>query len=145
MGQDIFGALKEKLAGLGIDIEAKTETPAGSLVKRSINRIQSLLAQYRENKPGSLEAWLIFVNDLAPQVVDLAEEIGAFLNSPEFVGADKRTLALDVARSVYFEVNPDLPWVPEPVETWLEERFFANVLPLFIQKAVDRMNAARAQ
>ena len=52
-------------------------------------------------------------------------------------GEDKKRWVIDKLEEAYFAVNPDIPWVPEPLETLMEKFTVRNMLEQFISPAID--------
>ena len=52
-------------------------------------------------------------------------------------GDEKRAFVVDVIGKAYREVNPNVPWIPEPFETWVENYVLDNLVPAVIDLLVD--------
>lgn len=63
--------------------------------------------------------------------VEIAETI------TDLDGAQKKQFVIDVIRQGYKEVNPNIPWVPEPFETWVEDYVLKHLVPAVIELIVD--------
>lgn len=98
-------------------------------------------AKYAEENPSGLVATLLFVFTFLFSAVDdiikLVEESNTLLNAPSEV---KQDIAIEGFQTAYREVNPDLPWIPEPFETKLENWILDSALPAFIKWAVGKYN-----
>jgi len=55
----------------------------------------------------------------------------------ELDGPQKKQFVVDVIRQAYKEVNPNIPWVPEPIETWVEDYVLKNLVPSVIELIID--------
>lgn len=54
----------------------------------------------------------------------------------DMTGEEKKTFAVDVISQAYRRVDPNIPWIPEPVETWIENYVLKNLVPAAIQLLV---------
>lgn len=52
-------------------------------------------------------------------------------------GDEKKAFVVEVVKKAYKEVDPNLPWIPEPVETWVENYVLNNLVPSVIELIVD--------
>jgi len=52
-------------------------------------------------------------------------------------GVEKKAFAVEVIGKAYREVDVDLPWIPEPFETWIEEVILKSLVPPLIDLIVD--------
>lgn len=48
-------------------------------------------------------------------------------------GAEKKQLVMSAVRDIYKRVSPDIPLIPEPFETWLEDLLLDKVLDVFVE------------
>ena len=53
-------------------------------------------------------------------------------------GPEKKEVVVSTVKDIYTEVSPDIPLIPEPFETWLENFLLDRVLPGFIDFQVRR-------
>lgn len=53
-------------------------------------------------------------------------------------GAQKKATVMSTVKDIYKRVNPDIPWIPEPFETMLEDIIIDKVLGAFIDFIVDK-------
>lgn len=50
---------------------------------------------------------------------------------------DRKAFVVAVIRKAYREVDPNIPWVPEPIETWIENYVLDNLVPAAIELVID--------
>lgn len=73
-------------------------------------------------------------SDILTAVRTAAEIAEQFTGLP---GDEKKDFVVEVIRKAYREVNPDVPWIPEPFETWVENYILDNLVPSVIELIVD--------
>ncbi len=52
-------------------------------------------------------------------------------------GAEKKAFVIEVFKKAYAEVNPNIPWIPEPFETWIENYVIGNLIPATIELIIS--------
>lgn len=57
----------------------------------------------------------VFVGEVVPSLMDIAKEF------KDASGAEKKQFVVDAVVTIYYYYDPNLPWIPEPFETKLEE------------------------
>lgn len=93
---------------------------------------------YAEKNPHGLTATLIFVfTFLFSAMSDLIELVEV---ASGIVKTAKKETVVSAFRYAYEQVNPDLPWIPEPFETKFENWILDSVLPTFIDWLVAKFN-----
>lgn len=50
---------------------------------------------------------------------------------------ERKAFVVDVIRQAYKKVDPNIPWVPEPIETWVEDFVLGNLIPAAIELVID--------
>jgi len=95
-------------------------------------------ASYAAQKPDGVVGTLLFIfSFLFSAMSDLIELVEI---SSDIVKAAKKETVVSAIRYAYGQVNPDLPWIPEPFETKLENWILDSVIPTFINWLVDKFN-----
>jgi len=67
----------------------------------------------------------------------LSEVVDSLQDVP---GEQKKEVVMSVVRKVYEDRDPDIPWIPEPFESKLEDFCLDKVLSAFIEFIVRRRN-----
>lgn len=52
-------------------------------------------------------------------------------------GPQKKEVVLSTVKDIYKKVNPDIPWIPEPFETMMEDIMMDKALSAFVDFIVD--------
>lgn len=55
----------------------------------------------------------------------------------DMTGADKKAWVVNALTAAYFAVNPDIKWIPEPLETKLEEWAIKRIVEDVVSPAID--------
>ena len=93
---------------------------------------------YAENPPSGVLGTLIFVFQfLFSAVGDFVELVEA---SQAVVKEAKKETVIEAFQYAYRQVDPDLPWIPEPFETKLENWILESAMPTFIDWIVGKYN-----
>jgi len=96
-------------------------------------KIQELVDLYRElekdgwKKEEMIQFGLECISLLIPKAQLLVD----------MSGAEKKKWVVEALQTAYFAVNPDIPWVPEPVETMIEKWAVKSVIEQIISPAID--------
>lgn len=53
-------------------------------------------------------------------------------------GAQKKEVVMSAVKDIYKKVNPDIPWIPEPFETMIEDIMLDKALDTFVDFLVDK-------
>lgn len=80
-----------------------------------------------------LQGW-VPISDIITAVRTASEIAEQFTGLP---GDEKKAFVVEVIGKAYKEVDPNIPWVPEPVETWVEGYVLDNLVPHLIELIVD--------
>lgn len=72
--------------------------------------------------------------DILVAVQTACEIAEGFMGVP---GPEKKKFVCEVVEKAYREVEPDIPWVPEPVETWVENYILKNLVPYAVDMLVN--------
>lgn len=79
------------------------------------------------------------VSEVAKFVFEAGTElVEAVENVQGLTGAQKKEFVQTTVREIYKEVNPDIPWIPEPFETMLEDMMLDRSLDTFIDFIVKK-------
>lgn len=54
-------------------------------------------------------------------------------------GEEKRRFVVEVVTDIYREHDPNIPWIPEPFETMLEQLVLDNVVPALVDMLVEHV------
>ena len=54
-------------------------------------------------------------------------------------GSQKKKWVIEILEKAYFLVDPDIPWVPEPIETMVEKWAVRSIIEQVISPAIDWM------
>ena len=73
-------------------------------------------------------------SDILTSVKTAAEIAETFVGVP---GDEKKAFVIEVIGKAYREVDPNLPWIPEPFETWIENYVLGNLVPAAIDLLVS--------
>jgi hypothetical protein len=57
-------------------------------------------------------------------------------------GPQKKEVVMSAVKDIYRKVNPDIPWIPEPFESMLEDIMIDKALGAFIDFIVDNYKKA---
>ena len=107
-------------------------------VDQIIDEVQSdideLTHKFEDYVEGGLKIHeiLIFLFQAGSKLSELMDSL------QDVTGEQKKEVVMTVVRRVYEDKDPDIPWVPEPLETKLEEFFLDKVLGAFIEFIVRR-------
>lgn len=69
----------------------------------------------------------LFIGEVVPEFMDVAREF------KEETGAEKKQFVVDAVVATYFYYDPDLPWIPEWIETKLEKW----IVPKLAEAAIE--------
>ena len=67
--------------------------------------------------------------------INLIEAVDGIQDVP---GEQKKEVVVSSIKEIYTDISPDLPIIPEPFETWLEDFLLDKVLPMFIDFQVKQ-------
>jgi len=52
-------------------------------------------------------------------------------------GPERKGFVVEVIRQAYRKVEPNIPWCPEPIETWIENYVLDNLVPAAIELLIS--------
>lgn len=115
------------------------EGPYGEKFDAAFNLFEKIISKFQSTLDDGFQVkdlieWYPLVSD----AYDLAKEL-----FPEGVKKDDVT---EVARYVYWAVNPNWPWIPEPIEKKVEKWLVIDLaIPLAVGAAWDAIERFRAK
>jgi len=110
---------------------AKSVEEVKAEIREDIDKLIDLHADLEE------DGWKIpeiirFTFQAGVRLIDAVETIQGIS------GEQKKEVVVSAIKDIYAEVSPDIPLIPEPFETWLEDFLLDRVLPAFIDFQVRR-------
>ena len=77
------------------------------------------------------------------EIVKFSFDAGVILveaveNVQGITGKQKKEVVVSTVQEVYKKVNPDIPLIPEPFETWMENPLLDRVLDIFIDFIIKK-------
>lgn len=97
--------------------------------------VLDILAKYKAfGQPKTFPAVFGFLFSATSDMVELVEKSSALVT-----GGKKETVVAAV-KFLYTELNPDLPWIPEPFEMSVENWLLDSAVPVFIDWIVSKYN-----
>lgn len=96
-------------------------------------QIQKIINSYKEfEKDGWTRPEMVrFGLDCIEILIPEAQQFN------DMAGKAKKQWVIDTLKNAYFLVNPDIPWVPEPIETAIERFTVPRVIEQIISPAID--------
>ena len=90
--------------------------------------VDELVVQYEQFREGGFRVHEIiqFALQAGSRLVDVVQDLEG-LSGPQ-----KKQTVMIAVKDIYGQVNPDVPLIPEPFETWLEDFVLDKVLGVFI-------------
>lgn len=98
-------------------------------------QVEAMVAKYKESEIDSLAKAFAFVHGIVPYLTKLVE-----VSSELVKGEDKREAVIEAVKYAYMQSNPDLPWIPEPFETKVEEWILEAGVPSLVDMLVNYSN-----
>lgn len=84
---------------------------------------------------GKRAAYFGVVKLILEMTITLMNE--AETTSPESgTGPIRKEAVMKAIREVYERIDPNLPWIPEPLESWVEKWLLDYVVPAFIEVVI---------
>jgi hypothetical protein len=96
--------------------------------------IDALTANFVKNQEGGFELTEIasFTFEVGSKLVEVVEGVQGIS------GPQKKEAVMSAVKDIYKKVNPDIPWIPEPFETMLEDIMIDKALGAFVDFIVDK-------
>lgn len=134
----IIEARLEKERREAMTADAQQAPKWEAIRQETLDIVNKWKTKYAEEKPSGLLATLMFVfSFLFSAVEDFVELVEV---SAAVVKEDKKETVCEAFKFAYEQVNPDLPWIPEPFETKLETWILDSAMPRFIDWLVGFLN-----
>lgn len=96
--------------------------------------VLDMCEKYKAERPTTVMGFFKFAFECTGDLVEIVEV------STEVVKENKKETVVEALRYAFEEVNPDLPWIPEPFETKIEQWFLDNGIPALIDWLVGILN-----
>jgi len=98
------------------------------------NEVEDMIKKWAEIKPEGIKGFFEFLYAITSDLIELVEV------STEVVKTNKKETVVAAFKYAYDQINPDIPWVPEFLETKIEAWLFDAALPTFIDWLVSKYN-----
>jgi len=110
---------------------AKTVEQIKTEIREDIDKLIDLYADLEA------DGWKV------PEIVHFVFKAGINLievvdDMQDIPGEQKKEVVVSSVKDIYTEISPDIPIIPEPFETWLENFMLDKILPTFIDFQVKR-------
>lgn len=98
--------------------------------------IDILISDYIKYKDSGFQLSEVakFMFDAGTQLIEAVE------NVKDISGVQKKEVVKSSVKEIYKKINPDIPYIPEPFETWLEDVMFDKSLDAFIDFTIKNYN-----
>jgi len=110
---------------------AKTVEEIKQEIQGTINELVERYKKYREER-FEFSKVATFAFEVGSKLVETVENIKGI------TGEQKKEVVMSTVKEVYKKVNPDIPWIPEPFETWIEDILLDKALDAFIDFIVSK-------
>jgi hypothetical protein len=96
--------------------------------------IDSLTASFMQHQAEGfqLTEMASFTFEVGSKLVEAVEGVQGV------AGPQKKAVVMSAVKDIYRKVNPDIPWIPEPFESMLEDIMIDKALGAFIDFIVDK-------
>ena len=104
-------------------------------VKKEIKEdIDALVRSFEKYKEGGFQVTEIlkFTFEAGTKLVESVENVQGIS------GEQKKEVVISTVKEVYKKVGPDIPYIPEPFETWMEDLLLEKALKEFIDFIVGK-------
>jgi len=106
-------------------------------VKEEIRKdIDELVESFWKYKKGGFQIMEVakFTFEAGTKLVEAVEKVQGIS------GRQKKEVVKSTVKDIYKRVNPDIPWIPEPFETMMENLILDKALDAFIDVIVSKYN-----
>ena len=110
---------------------AKTVEEIKAEIKADIDELMERFKEYQKDGFNFNEI-AKFTFEAGSKLVEAVE------NVQDISGAQKKEVVLSTVKDIYKTVDPNIPWVPEPFETWIEDFLLDRALDAFIDFIVQQ-------
>ena len=110
-------------------------TKTNEEVKGEIQQdIDVITADFAKHQEGGFQLTEIasFTFEVGSRLVEVVEGVQGVS------GPQKKEVVLSAVKDIYKKVNPDIPWIPEPFETMMEDIMMDKALSAFVDFIVDK-------
>jgi hypothetical protein len=96
--------------------------------------IDVITANFAKHQEGGFQLTEIasFTFEVGSRLVEAVEGVQGVS------GPQKKEVVLSAVKDIYKKVNPDIPWIPEPFETMMEDIMMDKALSAFVDFIVDK-------
>ena len=110
---------------------AKTVEEIKKEIKKDIDELEERFKKYRE---GGFQVAEIakFSFEAGTKLVEAVENVQGIS------GEQKKEVVISTVKGIYKKVGPDIPYLPEPFETWMEDLLLDKALNEFIDFIVSK-------
>ena len=110
---------------------AKTVEEIKEEIKDDIDELVKSFEKYKEGGFQVTEI-LKFTFEAGTKLVESVENVQGIS------GEQKKEVVVSSVKEIYKQVNPDIPYIPEPFETWMENLLLDRALNEFIDFIVGK-------
>jgi len=104
-------------------------------IKKEIREdIEELVKRFEKYKEGGFQVTEIlkFTFEAGTKLVESVENVQGIS------GEQKKEVVISTVKEIYKKVGPDIPYIPEPFETWMEDLLLEKALKEFIDFIVGK-------
>lgn len=96
--------------------------------------IDELVKSFEKHKEGGFQLTEIvkFSFEAGTRLVEAVENVQGIS------GEQKKEVVISSVKEIYKKVNPDIPYIPEPFETWMEDLLLDKALDQFVDFIVGK-------
>ena len=110
---------------------AKTVEEIKKEIKGDIDELVKTFERYREGG-FQLTEIIKFCFEAGTKLVEAVENVQGIS------GEQKKEVVISSVKEIYKKVNPDIPYIPEPFETWMEDLLLDKGLNEFVDFIVGK-------
>lgn len=97
--------------------------------------VMDVIDLYNEaGRPSGFYEIFKFLFNSASELIEIVEA------SSEVLKDAKKETVIEAVKFIYGKIDPDLPWIPEPFETKIEDWVINHVISSFIDWVVSKYN-----
>jgi hypothetical protein len=109
----------------------KTTEEIKSEIQQDIHILTASFMKYQE-AGFQLSGIASFTFEVGAKLVEAVEGVQGIS------GAQKKEVVMSAVKDIYKKVNPNIPWIPEPFETMLEDIMMDKALGAFVDFIVSK-------
>jgi len=112
---------------------------AEELTEEAKDLIESLRVSAKESFSDgvSFKKAVRFVYESVSELIEFAEDATKEIKG---LGSEKKKFVVETVRKLYKDINADIPWIPEPLESFIENLILENIVPPAIDWLVSKYN-----